>query len=107
MHEAITDKQSFQETIAASEPVVIHFSTDWCPDCRRFEAFFPSVEEKFSTLPMYEVDRDKLSDIGEEYEVRGIPSLLVFKDGKKTAHLHSADLKSPEDAEEFLSKYFK
>jgi hypothetical protein len=33
----------------------------------------------------------------------GIPSLLVYKDGEKIAHLHSANAKTPEQVTEFLS----
>jgi len=35
----------------------------------------------------------------------GIPSLLVFKDGEKIGHLHSANAKTPEQVEEFLASY--
>ena len=36
----------------------------------------------------------------------GIPSILVFKNGEKLAHLHSANAKSPEQVESFLDETF-
>lgn len=51
---------------------------------------------------MYDVDRDELPEVAEQYEVMGIPSLLIFKDGQKKAHLHSANAKSPEQVTDFL-----
>nr|WP_281976275.1 thioredoxin family protein [Halobacillus litoralis] len=105
--QTILELEQFQTTISKSENVVIKFSAGWCPDCRRMDAFFPSVQEEYQHLPVYEVDRDQFPALAEKYEVMGIPSLLVFNDGEKIGHLHSADAKTPEQTNEFLSKYFK
>mgnify|MGYP002723943041 FL=1 len=64
------------------------------------------IVEKYNDYKWYTVNRDELEDVAQDYEVMGIPSLLVFKDGKKTAHLHSANAKSPEQVEDFLSQTF-
>ena len=47
-------------------------------------------------------DSSSLSD----NEVMGIPSLLIFENGQKHAHLHSANAKSPEQVESFLKETF-
>ncbi|MGY4690776.1 thioredoxin family protein [Salibacterium sp. K-3] len=106
MTQSIQEMEQFQSTISSSDNVVIKFSADWCPDCRRMDAFFPEVEEEYNHLPVYEIDKDQFPSLAEQYEVMGIPSLLVFKDGEKIGHLHSADAKTPEQTSEFLSNYF-
>ncbi|POC79946.1 thiol reductase thioredoxin, partial [Vibrio vulnificus] len=54
----------------------------------------------------YTVNRDELEDVTAENDVMGIPSILVFKNGEKLAHLHSANAKSPEQVESFLDETF-
>ena len=52
------------------------------------------------------VDRDELEDVTTENDVMGIPSILIFQNGKKlAAHLHSANAKSPEQVESFLTEH--
>ena len=49
------------------------------------------------------IDRDEFQEISEEQNVMGIPSLLVFKNGEKLAHLHSANAKTQDQVREFLN----
>ena len=46
--------------------------------------------------------KDEFPEIAEKYDVMGIPSLLVYKNGEKIAHLHSANAKTPEQVTDFL-----
>ncbi|MFC4355115.1 thioredoxin family protein [Chryseomicrobium palamuruense] len=100
--EAIKTKEQFNEVIQSGNEVLVKFQAGWCPDCRRMDMFIDPIEEKYSKYTWYDVNRDELPEIAEKYEVMGIPSLLIFKDGKKTAHLHSANAKSPEQVTDFL-----
>ncbi|PLT33354.1 thioredoxin family protein [Bacillus sp. V5-8f] len=103
----IQSEQQFNETIKKEHPVVVKFFAGWCPDCKRMDAFLPSVlEGDFSDIPFFEIDKDAFPEIAESYDVMGIPSLLVFRNGEKLGHLHSANAKTPEQVTEFLSKYF-
>lgn len=106
MVEEITSKQQFNNLIADKKQVVIKFYADWCPDCKRMDFFIGSVLEQFQSFPFYQIDRDTFPELAERYEVMGIPSLLVFENGKKTGHLHSANAKTPEEVTNFLSDYF-
>jgi thiol-disulfide isomerase/thioredoxin len=107
MSRPIRQVQAFYEAVSAAEPVVIKFSADWCPDCRRMDAFFPFIEKRFSHLPVYEVNRDQLPDLADKYEVMGIPTLLVFKEGKKIGHLPSGNAKTLHQTDQFLSSFLK
>ncbi|HZH60109.1 MAG TPA: thioredoxin family protein [Metabacillus sp.] len=101
-----TDNQ-FRELINSDIPVVLKFFTDWCPDCKRMDMFLPTVFEEVGNVSMYEINKDELPEIAEKYDVMGIPSLLVFKNGEKLAHLHSANAKTPDQVIEFLSESLK
>lgn len=100
--EAIKTAEQFNEVIQSGNEVLVKFQAGWCPDCRRMDMFIDPIEEKYNNYTWYDVNRDELPEIAEKYEVMGIPSLLIFKDGEKKAHLHSANAKSPEQVTDFL-----
>ena len=66
------------------------------------DMFIDPIVEQYDQYTWYEVNRDVLPEIAEKYEVMGIPSLLIFQNGEKKAHLHSANAKSPEQVTDFL-----
>jgi thioredoxin 1 len=106
MADMIKTEREFREIIGSGETVTVKFFAGWCPDCKRMDAFMPSVLEEFQQFPLYELNKDELPDLAAEYNVMGIPSLLVFKNGEKLGHLHSANAKTPEQVSEYLSEYY-
>ncbi|WP_273127142.1 thioredoxin family protein [Bacillus weihaiensis] len=105
--EHVKTEEQFQELITGNEPVVLKFFTDWCPDCKRMDMFLPTVFEEVGAVNMVEINKDELPEIAEKYDVMGIPSLLVFKNGEKKAHLHSANAKTPDQVIDFLNESVK
>lgn len=100
--EKLLTVEAFQDAISSNKEVIVKFQAGWCPDCRRMDMFIDPIIEQYSDYVWFDVNRDDLPDIAEQQEVRGIPSLLIFKNGEKLAHLHSANAKSPEDVISFL-----
>lgn len=104
--EKIIENTKFEQIIASEDPVIIKFYANWCPDCTAMNMFIGEVMEAFSDKKWYELNRDELAEPAEKYDVMGIPSILVFQKGEKVAHLHSANAKSPEEVQAFLSQTF-
>ncbi|MGJ9459430.1 thioredoxin family protein [Oceanobacillus sp. CF4.6] len=100
--EAIQTVEEFNKIIESEEPVIVKFFADWCPDCKRMDMFIGEVQEEFKNYQWYEVNSDEVTGLAEQYEVMGIPSVLIFQSGEKLAHQHSAYTKSPESVTEFL-----
>ena len=96
--------EQFNDTIQNSEPVIVKFQAGWCPDCTRMDMFIDPIIEQYDSYHWFDVNRDELPEIAEQYEVMGIPSLLIFKDGVKQAHLHSANAKTPASVIHFLEE---
>lgn len=103
----INTTNQFKETIQSNQPVIVKFEAGWCPDCKAMDMWIDPITEKYNDYQWFTVNRDELEDVAADNEVMGIPSLLVFKDGNKLAHLHSANAKSPEQVESFLAETFK
>ncbi|MBA8761122.1 thioredoxin family protein [Staphylococcus coagulans] len=100
----ITNMESFNQIIQSEQPVIIKFEAGWCPDCKAMDMWIDPIIEKYNQYDWYSVDRDELDQAVEEYEVMGIPSILIFKDDQKLHHLHSANAKSPEQVENYLAE---
>ncbi|MBI5974100.1 thioredoxin family protein [Staphylococcus canis] len=103
MHK-ITTTDEFKSVIQSDSPVIVKFEAGWCPDCRAMDMWIDPIVEKYNQYEWYTVNRDELEDIAVEQEVMGIPSLLIFKDGQKLHHLHSANAKTPEQVEDYLAE---
>lgn len=101
---AIKTKEEFNEVIQSDKPIIVKFYADWCPDCKRMNMFIGDILEEYKQYNWYEVNSDEIEGLAEEHEVMGIPSLLIFQNGKKLAHQHSAHTKSPEQVTDFLEK---
>ncbi len=101
---SIQTKESFTQIIKSDKPVIVKFYANWCPDCKRMDLFIGDIIEKFNNYAWYEVNSDEVEGLAQENDVMGIPSLLIFKDGKKIAHQHSAHTKTPEEVTLFLEK---
>lgn len=99
----IKSDQEYREQIAKDELSIGIFTTTWCPDCKRLDMFIDEILQENQDKQWFTIDRDEFPEISQEQTVMGIPSLLVFKNGEKLAHLHSANAKTPEQVREFLN----
>jgi len=83
----LRNKDEFLNALTNSGIQVMMFTAFWCPDCMYIKPFLPEIEEQFSDLQFYSLNRDHCMDIAIEYEVMGIPSFICFKDGKEISRL--------------------
>ncbi|MCI4129611.1 thioredoxin family protein [Bacillus haynesii] len=100
----ITTEAQFNELIQSDKEIIVKFYADWCPDCTRMNMFIGDILEAQEN-DWYELNKDDLPELADKYQVMGIPSLLIFKNGEKTGHLHSANAKTPEEVNEFLAEH--
>ena len=81
---------------------VFEFTADWCPDCKFLAPFMPEIEKDFSDAKFYEIDRDGSIDIAKKLMIMGIPSFVVYQDGKEIGRLVNKDRKTKDEVENFL-----
>ena len=79
----ITDATFKTEVLDAKLPVVLEFEADWCPFCRQMKPIVASVAlEHRNTFIVGRLDIDENGRTPAEYRVNGIPTYIVFRDGK-------------------------
>ncbi|WP_124728359.1 thioredoxin family protein [Staphylospora marina] len=96
-------KETFDEFVRTGNKVV-EFSAEWCIDCKRVAPFMPELAEKFADRFEFAVlDVDEARSVAEAYQVRGIPTFIVFREGEEIGRLPSRDAKTREQIEAFLA----
>lgn len=97
--------QKFQELIQSERPVLIDFFATWCQPCKVQSSVLTSVKEQVGDKArIVKIDIDQFPSIANEYSVRGVPTLAIFKNGQmlwKESGVH--DVKSLVG---LLEKYF-
>ncbi len=97
--------EEFDNQIKSDKLTVNIFTTTWCPDCKRLDLFIDEIITEHQDKQWFTIDKDELPELAEKENVMGIPSLLVYKNGEKIAHLHSANAKTPDQVRDFLSNF--
>lgn len=99
----IADGKAFNELLAKPGTVVVKFYTDWCPDCHRVaQAYRMYAEEHQSRAAFADVNAEVVVEAAQRFDIRGIPTLLVFQDGKLVERLNSRDCKTVKQMVDFL-----
>ena len=72
-----------QEVIKADTPVLVDFWADWCAPCKMIAPVVEELAEELDgKVKFTKVDVDSNPGTALSYDIRGIPTLLIFKDGK-------------------------
>ena len=95
MPEQISDDNFENKVLKSKKPVVVDFWAEWCGPCRVLGPRFAELSEEMDELEFLKLDVDANQESAAKYQVRSIPTLLVFKDGEVAARIIGA---LPKDA---------
>ncbi len=78
-----TDDAEFNEAVLRSQkPVLVDFCATWCGPCQQLGPILDEIALENKHFKLVRVDVDQHPDLAMEYEVRGIPCLILFKNGR-------------------------
>ena len=74
---------TFKQIIDSDQHVLVDFYADWCAPCRMMPPILKEVKEYFGDrLRILKLDVDKNPKVAQNYQVRGIPTLILFANGQ-------------------------
>ena len=76
-------KGNFKQLINSERPVLIDFYADWCGPCKTLSPILNEVSKELNgKVRIVKIDVDRNPAVAQSYQIRGVPTLMLFTKGK-------------------------
>lgn len=73
----------FQDIINSDKPVLVDFSAEWCGPCKMMAPILSQLKTMVGeSTSILKVDVDKNPDVSKQFNIQGVPTLILFKKGE-------------------------
>jgi len=80
----VNDKNFQKEVIESKGPVLVDFWAQWCPPCKMLAPLIEKLTKEYADkMKICKLDVDESSETASKYNIRAVPTLVIFKDGKE------------------------
>ncbi len=87
----VTDTNFEAEVLKAKEPVLVDFWAEWCAPCRMMTPIIETLATNFAgRAKIVKLNVDDNPSVTQRYGIKGIPTLILFKDGKEAERVVGA-----------------
>lgn len=77
------DTIKFDDAINGDKLVMVDFNATWCKPCKMMQPSIDRVhDERYNEVIVYSIDVDQFPQYNEKYQIKGIPLVMLFKNGK-------------------------
>ena len=80
----IKKMNSFNQIIKSDTPVLVDFFATWCCPCQMLSPILKQVKDSLGNrVSILKIDVDKNQTVASQYQVRGVPTMILFQNGKQ------------------------
>ncbi len=84
----VTNDNFNEEVLSQKGTVVVDFFANWCGPCRKLAPILEEVESELaSKVKFAKINTDENIEMAKQYQVSGLPTLMIFKDGEAVERL--------------------
>ena len=77
-------KSNFTTIINSETPVLVDFHADWCGPCKTLAPILKAVKKELGdAIKIVKIDVDKNQSLAGKYQVRGVPTMILFKNANQ------------------------
>jgi thioredoxin 1 len=75
---------NFDKLIQSEKPILVDFFASWCGPCQMLSPILKEVKEQLGEqISIIKIDVDKNQQVASQYQVRGVPTMILFQNGKQ------------------------
>ncbi len=90
----VSDSSFEREVLQSDKPVLVDFWAPWCAPCRMLAPTVQAVAEKYNgSASVVKLNVDENPSVSQRYGIKGIPTLILFKNGKEEERVVGATSK--------------
>src|SRR5919197_5189190 len=90
----VSDNSFEQEVLKSDQPVLVDFWAAWCAPCRMLAPTVEAVADKYAgNARVVKLNVDDNPSVSQRYGIKGIPTLILFKNGKEEERVVGATSK--------------
>ena len=87
----ITDSNFEKDVLGADKPILVDFWAEWCGPCRMIAPSVEAVAEEYGEKAgFFKMNVDENMNVPQQFGIRGIPTLIVFKSGQEQERIVGA-----------------
>ena len=100
----VSDSSFEKDVLGSDKPVLVDFWAEWCAPCRMLAPTVEAVAEHYGdSASVVKLNVDENSSTAQRYGIKGIPTLILFRDGKEVERVVGAT--SKESIMRMVEKY--